>query len=73
MAIGQQRLDDDNGTTTICVKDDGNNGDGGDGKGNVNGDGDGNKEGNADDAAAVDGKDVDEGNGEYSRTAIGHQ
>jgi hypothetical protein len=75
MAIGQRLLDDNNGTTTICVNDDGNNGDGGDGKGNGygNGDGDGggNRDGNVDDATAVDGKDVNENDGGDSRTAIG--
>jgi hypothetical protein len=39
------------------------------------GDGDGNcdRDGNADDAAAVDGKDVNEDNGSNSRMAIGRQ
>ncbi len=69
MAIGRRQLDVDNGTTAICVNDDGDDGDGGDGKGDGDCDGDC----NADDAAAVDGEDVDEDNGGDSRTAIGHQ
>jgi hypothetical protein len=61
----------------ICVNDDSNDDDGGDGKGDGDGDGNGNGDcdgdGNADDATAVDGKDVDEDNGSDSRMAIGHQ
>ncbi len=75
MAIGQWRLDDNNGTTTICVNDDGNDGNGRDGKGDGNGDGDGdcNGDGDANDAAAINGEDVDDNNGGDSRMAIGCQ
>ncbi len=62
-------MDDNNGTRTICVDNDDNDGNGRDGKG----DGNDNRDGNADDAAAVDGKDVDEADGSNSRMAIGRQ
>ncbi len=76
-------MDDNHGTTTICVNDDGNDGDGGDGEGDGDGDGNGNGDSNGDgdcdgdgdanDATAVDGKDVNEDNGGDSRMAIGRQ
>ncbi len=68
-------MDDNNGKTTICVNDDGDDGYGGDGEGGSddNGDGDCDGDGDADDAAAVDGEDVDEDNGGNSRMAIGRQ
>jgi hypothetical protein len=73
MAIGRLQLDDENGTTTICVDDDGNEGDGRDDDGDGDVDGNGNVNGNTNDAAIVDKEDVDEDNGGNSRTAIGRQ
>ncbi len=63
----------------ICVNDDCNDADGGDGEGKGDGNGDGDSDGNcngdgdANDAAAVDGEDVNEDNGGDSRMAIGRQ
>ncbi len=70
MAIGRRRFDDDDGTTTMYVGDDGNGGDGGDGNGNSDGGGDG----NGDDATATAvGDDVDEDNHGNLRTTIGQR
>ncbi len=66
-------MDNNNGTTKTIVDNDGYDGDGGDGKGNGDGNGNGDGDGNADDAAAVNGKDVDEDDRGNSRTAIGRQ
>ncbi len=68
-------MDDNNGTTIICVNNDGNDGNDRDGEGNGDGnsDGDCNGDGNTNDATAVDGEDVDEDNGGDSRMAIGRQ
>ncbi len=62
-------MDNDNGTKRICVDDDGDDGNGGDGEGNGNGNSD--RDGNTDDAATVNGEDVDEDDGGNSRMASG--
>jgi hypothetical protein len=68
--IGQRQVDDDNGTTTMYVGNDGNEDEGGDGDGNCNGDGDGDGDGN-DAAAAADGNNVNEDISGDSRMTIG--
>ncbi len=62
-------MDNDNGITTICVGDDGDDGNGGDGEGDADGDGD--RDGNANDAATIDGEYFDEDDVGNSRMASG--
>jgi hypothetical protein len=62
------QFDDNNGTPTMYLDNDGNEGDGGNGNGNC----DGNGNGNGNDAAATtDGNNVNEDNSGDSRTMIG--